>query len=155
MALAAGGLALYESTIPDRLEYDQAGASLEFELRAPAAFALPDDPAAIEVTLDTDLNQQPAEWRAPALREESARQVLAGMVELYYRTSSRLLVFRFPDSRDRIFRLRLAAKPDPEEGWSDWYAVDFVGLPGQPATVAPGPEDPLELRYRIQVWGRE
>ena len=72
-----------------------------------------------------------------------------------YRTSSRLLVFRFPDGRDRIFRLGLAAKPDPEDGWSDWRAVDFVGLPGQPQTEEPGPEDPLELRYKVRVWGSE
>jgi len=43
VALAAGGLALYYYSIPHRLEYDQAGASLEFELRAPAGFALPDE----------------------------------------------------------------------------------------------------------------
>ena len=155
VALAAGGLALYYYSIPHRLEYDQAGASLEFELRAPAGFALPDDPYKIEVTLDTDLNQQPASWLDPARRQEGDRQVLSGTVELYYRTSSRLLVFRFPDGRDRIFRLGLAAKPDPEDGWSDWRPVDFVGLPGQPQTAKPGPEDTFALRYRVRVWGSE
>jgi hypothetical protein len=155
VALAAGGLAIYYNSIPHRLEYDQAGASLEFELRAPAGFALPDDPYKIEVRLDTDLNRQPAVWLDPALRQDGDWQVLAGTVELYYRTSSRLLVFRVPDGRDRIFRLGLAAKPDPEAGWSDWHAVDFVGLPGQPQTVKPGPEDPLALRYKVRVWGRE
>jgi hypothetical protein len=33
--------------------------------------------------------------------------------------------------------------------------VDFVGLAGQPQTVKPGLEDPLELRYRVRVWGSE
>ncbi len=146
---------LYYFSIPQRLEYDQAGASLEFELRAPADFVLPDDPYAIEGTLDTDLNQQPAIWLDPALRQEGGWQVLAGTVELYYRTSSRLLVFRFPDGRDRIFRLGLAAKPDPEDSWSDWRPVDFVGLPGQPQTAKPGPEDRLALRYKVRVWGSE
>jgi hypothetical protein len=155
VALAAAGLAAYYFAIPHRLEYDQAGASLEFELRVPADFALPDDPDQIEVTLDTDLNQQPAIWLDPALRQEDDRQVLSGTVELYYRTSSRLLVFGFPDGRDRIFRLGLAAKPDPADGWSDWRTVDFVGLPGQPQTAKPGPEDPLELRHRVRVWGSE
>ena len=79
----------------------------------------------------------------------------SGEVELYYRTSHRLLVFRFPDGRDRIFDPRLAARPDPEAGWSDWRPVDFVGLPNQPQTVKPGPEDPYELRYRLRVWGSE
>jgi hypothetical protein len=155
VAIAAGGLAVYYFSIPHRLDYDEAGASLEFELRAPADFALPEDPYKIEVTLDTDLNQQPAIWLDPALRQEDGRQVLSGTVELYYRTSSRLLVVRFPDGRDRIFRLGLAAKPDPEDGWSDWRSVDFVGLPGQPQTVKPGPQDALELRHRVRVWGSE
>jgi|SRR5688572_1843747 hypothetical protein len=155
MAIAAAGLAAYYFAIPHRLEYDQAGASLEFELRVPAGFALPEDPYKIDVTLDTDLNQQPAIWLDPALRQEDDRQILSGTVELYYRTSSRLLVFRFPDGRDRIFRLGLAAKPDPADGWSDWRTVDLVGLPGQPQTAKPGPEDPLALRYKVRVWGSE
>lgn len=109
----------------------------------------------MEATLDTDLNQQPATWLDPAKRLEGDWQVLSGTLELYYRTSSRLLVFRLPGSRDRIFRLGLAAKPDPEGGWSDWGTVDFVGLPDQPQTVKPGPEDPFTLRYRVRVWGSE
>ena len=154
VAIAAAGLAIQYYSVPQRLEYDQAGASLEFELRAPAGFAVP-DPGTIEVSLDTDLNQQPASWRDPVLRREGDWQVLSGEVELYYRTSSRLLVVKFPDGRDRIFQPGLAAKPDPEQGWSAWRPVDFVGLPDQPQTVKPGPEDPLELRYRVRVWGSE
>jgi hypothetical protein len=152
---SAGGLALHYYSIRHRLEYDQAGASLEFELRVPAGFALPDDLHAIDVTLDTDLNQQPAIWLDPALRQEGEWRVLSGTVELYYRTSSRLLVIRFPDGQDRRFRLGLAAKPDPEDGWSDWRTVDLVGLPVQPETVKPGSEDPLVLRYKVRVWGSE
>lgn len=155
VAIAAGGLAIYYFSIPHHLEYDQAGASLEFELRAPAAFVLPDDPYKIKVTLDTDLNQQPAIWLDPALRQDGDQQVLSGTVELYYRTSSRLLVFRFPDGRDRIFRLGLAAKPDPADGWSEWRTVDFVGVPGQSQAAKPGPEDPFVLRYKVRVWGSE
>jgi hypothetical protein len=155
VAIAAGGLAIYYYSIPHRLEYDQAGASLEFELSAPPDFALPADPQAMEVTLDTDLNQQPATWLDPVKWLDGDRQVLSGTVELYYRTSSRLLVLRLPDGRDRIFRLGLAAKPDPGGGWSEWRTVDFVGLPDQPQTVKPGPADLFALRYRVRVWGDE
>ncbi|HEV8388462.1 MAG TPA: hypothetical protein VGQ35_01400 [Dongiaceae bacterium] len=41
VAIAAAGLAIQYFSVPHRLEYDQAGASLEFELRAPPSFALP------------------------------------------------------------------------------------------------------------------
>lgn len=80
VALAAGGLALYYFAIPHRLEYDQAGASLEFELRAPMGFALPDDPYKIEVTLDTDLNQQPAIWLDPALQQDGDWQARSSSI---------------------------------------------------------------------------
>lgn len=155
VAIAAAALSIQYHSVPHRLEYDGAGASLEFELRAPAGFALPADPSAIDVTLDTDLNQQPATWHDPELRQEGAWQILSGTAELYFRTSRRLLVFRFPGGRDRIFQPDLAATPDPDQGWSDWRGVDFVGLPDRPQTVKPGAEDPLELRYRVRVWGRE
>ena len=124
-------------------------------MRAPKGFALPADIATIDASLSTQLNQQPATWYDPPLRQEGEWQILSGSVELYYRTSSRLLVFRFPDGRDRIFRPEMSAKPDPEQGWSDWRKVDFVGLPNQPQTVKPGPEDPFELRYRVRVWGSD
>ncbi|WP_119302141.1 hypothetical protein [Dongia deserti] len=154
LAIAGAGLAIQYYSIPHRLEYDEAGASLEFELRAPASFAMP-EASAIDITLDTDLNQQPGIWNDSAPHLDEDWQVLSGTVELYYRTSQRFLVFRFPDGRDRLFRPELAAKPDPEQGWSAWRKVDFVGLPDQPQTVQPGPEDPLELRYRVRVWGSE
>jgi hypothetical protein len=155
IAIAGAGLAIQYFSVPHRLEYDGAGASLEFEMRAPKGFALPADISTIDASLSTQLNQQPAVWYDPPLRQEGEWQILSGSVELYYRTSPRLLVFRFPDGRDRLFRPALAAKPDPEQGWSDWSKVDFVGLPNQPQTVKPGPEDPFELRYRVRVWGSE
>jgi hypothetical protein len=155
VALAGAGLAIQYYSVPHRLEYDGAGASLEFELRAPATFTLPADPHAIDVTLDTETSQLMAVWYDPPQRSEGDWQILSGTVELYDRTSKRLLVFKFPDGRDRIFRPALSAKPDPEQGWSDWRKVDFVGVPGQSQTVKPGPEDPFELRYRVRVWGTE
>src|SRR5262245_29814349 len=85
VAIAAAGLAMYWYSIPHRLEYNDASASLEFELRVPASLALPADRYAIDVTLDTDLNQQPAIWYDPALRQDGDWQVLAGTVELYFR----------------------------------------------------------------------
>lgn len=111
LAIAAAGLAIQYYSVPRPLEYDGAGAALEFELRAPAGFALPSDANAIEVTLDTDLNQQPALWLDTPAQRENGWQTLSGTVELYYRTSQRLLVFRFPDGRDRIFRPISARSP--------------------------------------------
>lgn len=155
--IALGGAILWwqYATTPQHLEYDQAGANLEFELRAPAQLAASLDAKAIEISLDTDLNRMPGSWSNAPLRVEGEWTSLSGDVELYYRTSSRLLVFKFPDGRDLIFKPALAAKPDPEDGWSDWRKVDYVGLPDQPQAMKPRPEDAYELRYRVRVWGSD
>jgi hypothetical protein len=155
--IALGALILwvqYAST-PQHLEYDQAGANLEFELRAPAHLAASLDAKVIDVSLDTDLNQMPASWSDTPPRIEGAWTSLSGEVELYYRTANRLLVFKFPEGRDLIFKPALAAKPDPADGWSDWRKVDYVGLPDQPQAVKSRPEDAYELRYRVRVSGAE
>ncbi len=155
--IALGGAILwwqYAST-PRHLEYDQAGADLEFELRAPPQLAASLDAKAIEISLDTDLNRMPGSWSADPPRVAGEWTSLSGGVELYYRTSSRLLVFRFPEGRDLIFQPALAAKPDPDDGWSDWRKADHVGLPDRPRAVKPRPEDAYELRYRVRVRGSE
>lgn len=155
--IVLGGAILWwqYATTPQHLEYDGAGANLEFELRAPARLAASLDAGAIEISLDTDLNRMPGSWSEAPPQMDGDWTSLSGEVELYFRTSSRLLVFKFPEGRDLIFRPALAAKPDPEDGWSDWREVDYVGLPDQPRAVKPRPEDAYELRYRVRVWGSE
>lgn len=155
VALAAGILAIQYYSVPHRLEYDGSGASLEIELRAPAALATTLDVNVLEISLDTDLNQMPGSWSDDPPRAEGDWTILSGEVELYYRTAQRLLVIRFPDGRDLIFNPHLASKPDPEAGWSDWRKPDFIGVPGQAQTAKPGPDEPYELRYRVRVWGME
>lgn len=155
VALAGVIVAIQYYSVPHHLEYDQSNASLAFELRAPAAMAGTLDRTAIEISLDTDLNQQPGSWADAPARIEDDWAMLSGEVELYYRTAQRLLVIKFPGGRDLIFDPDLPAKPDPDAGWSDWRKADFVGLPGQAQTVKPGPDDPYELRYRVKVWGME
>jgi len=154
VALVAGGVFLYWESGEHRLTYDDAGANLDFEIRTPASFPWPSDKDAIDLELDAGSSRMsptlPDEW----LHRDADWAVLSGTIELYLRVSQRLLVMRMPDHRDRIFRLRLPAKPDPGAGWSDWYKVDFIGLPNQPQTVPPGPEDPFEIRYKISVWGQ-
>jgi hypothetical protein len=153
-ALVGIGLFVFSEIGDDHLTYDGAGATLEFEIRAPAGFALPSAPDGIGVDISTDKNEQPGYLADPWLRRDGDWQVIAGGVELYFRTSQRLLVLTFGDGRDRLFRIRLPSKPDPDAGWSDWHKVDFIGIADQPQTVPPGPEDPFEIRYKVRIWGQ-
>jgi MFS family permease len=144
----------YAST-PQHLEYDGAGADLVFELRMPAALAAGLDIAAVDVTLDTDQNQMPASWSDPPQRVEGDWTIYAGAVEMYFRTAQRLLVFRLPNGRDLIFDPDMGAKPDPDDGWSEWAGVNFIGEKDAPQALKPKPEDQYELRYRVRVFGTE
>jgi MFS family permease len=152
-ALVAGGIFLYWESGEHRLTYDGAGATLAFEIRVPAAFPLPADKGAVDIELDAGSSRMSATLDDAWLRRDADWAVMSGSVELYLRISERLLVLRLPDGKDRLFRLRLPAKPDPDAGWSDWYKVDFIGAPNQPQAARPGPDDPFEIRYKVSVWG--
>jgi hypothetical protein len=70
LAIVAAGLTIQYCSVPHRLEYDEAGASLEFELRVLGGLALPGEVGAVEATLDMDFNQHPAVWHDPPMRQE-------------------------------------------------------------------------------------
>src|SRR5262245_53468112 len=153
-AIVAAGLFVVWQSGDQHLTYDGAGATLEFEIRSPADYALPAEAALVGVEINTDKNQQPGYLDKEWLRREDGYSILSGGVELYFRTARRLLVLRLGDNRDRLFKIRLPGKPGPGETWSEWQKVDFIGLPDQPQTVPPTAEDPFEIRYRVRVWGQ-
>ena len=132
---------------------DEESSEIVTSRRLPCAAAGTDD-SAVGIDINTDKNRQPGYFSDPWLRRDGEWQLMSGGVELYFRTSQRLLVLTLGDGRDRLFRVDLPAKPDPDAGWSDWQAVDFVGIAGQPQTIPPGPEDPFEIRYKVRVWGQ-
>ena len=59
------------------------------------------------MNLNTDKNTMPAVLTDT--RSEDGRPLIAGLVELYFRTRSRLIVLRVPGEPD--FMLKLAANP--------------------------------------------
>jgi hypothetical protein len=152
--LIAVGIFLFWESQEHRLTYDGSGATLEFEIRVPAAYPLPADKSGIDLELDAGSSRMSGYLDDDWLHRDADWAVMSGGVELYLRLSQRLLVLRLPDGKDRLFQLRLPAKPDPDAGWSDWYKVDFIGAPGQPQAARPGPDDPFEIRYKIGVWGQ-
>ncbi len=133
----------------DILRPNQAPLKLEFELRLPPRTALPPRLDVIKVALNTDKNNMPADLLATETRQEGGRLVLCGRVDLYFRTSNRLLALSLPGEPDRIFRLALSASPRISDSYSDWTHVDFVaGTPDSPPHKA-GADDNFDIRYRV------
>lgn len=132
----------------DVLRPNQAPLQLEFELRLPPRTTIPPQLDVVKVALNTDKNAMPARLLAD-LRQDGDRAVICGHVDLYFRTSNRLLVLGLPGEPDRIFRLALSARPRISESYSAWTHVDFVaGTPDTPPRKA-GPEDDFDIRYRV------
>jgi hypothetical protein len=150
LVMASAGFGLWYMLQPHILNANGPTPQLEFEIKAPdgqSVEALKDT----EAELDTDRNVMPAYWKTAA----ETPGVRAGYVEVYYRTSQRLLVLRFPNHEDRIFRLRLPANPMKAKyrAWSDWQKPDFTAKPGEQPSRASAGND-YQIRYRFDYQDR-
>jgi hypothetical protein len=146
---AAIGLGGFWWTNSGPLGQNTAAPRLSFEVRVPVTSGL--RPA--QVTLDTDKNQMPATLKEDTPQPEGDWLVTSGEVELYHRTSRRLLVIDFGNGRQHIFKLKLGASPSASAEWSEWQMVDTVfSSPTQKQGAPPGANDISEMRLRVAVF---
>lgn len=112
---------------------------LVFEVRLPAGAALPNFAREVAFELQTDINRMPGEPRFNQFRDEGGRPVIAGDVELAFRTAHRQLEVKINGQPDRLYRIALSAKA--------------------PHTSEPGPWQPnidgSEIRYRAKWPGQD
>jgi hypothetical protein len=150
-AIGASGLGIWYAAQPHVLNLNGPTPLLEFEVKPPAGQSL-DTLADVEPELDTDRNAMPGYWHTEAPENPNAR---AGYVELYFRTSKRLFVLKFPGREDRIFNLHLPANPmrPKYRAWSEWQNPDFVAKAGaQPDRPSGGSE--YQIRYKLDYQDR-
>jgi hypothetical protein len=133
---------------PTTIYRDGTELMLEFEIRLPTHVT--PRLGSVGVTLQTDKNTFNADLDPTGTRSEGDRIVLTGEVELYFRTSSRLLVLKTTGEPDRIFRLPLAASPRLTDMFSPWARVDFIGDASEkPRKASADATDDFEIRYRL------
>jgi len=125
---------------------------LVFEIRLPpGAEPPPADRDAVE--LQTSRNRMPA--RLTGTRREDGRMVLAGSVEMYYRTSQRTLVLTMPDRTDVLFDIRLGRSPAHAPSFTPWQNADHVAPSGKAEIRRATPADRYEIRYRTEWPGED
>jgi len=124
---------------------------LVFEIRLPPGAAPPSDRDAVE--LQTSENRMPA--NLAAARRDGDRDILAGSVEIYYRTWRRTLVLRMPDKTDVLFDVSLGLTPDPIKTFTAWRRADYIARPGDDPVRRTTPADAYELRYRVEWAGED
>jgi hypothetical protein len=150
LAMASAGVGLWYMAQPHILNTNGPTPLLEFEVKPPDGQSV-ESVAGVEAELDTDRNVMPGYWKE-AVETSGVR---TGYVEVYYRTSQRLFVLKFPGHEDRIFRLRLPANPMKAKyrAWSEWQKPDFVAKTGEQPSRPSGAND-YEIRYRLDYQDR-
>ncbi len=121
---------------------------VNFEIRFPPNAVLPAQLAGLSVDLDTDKNTMPADDLRQA--SDDGRAVLSGDIQLYFRTSHRIVVLHVTGEPDRLFMLRLASNPPGSADFGPWQNVDHVADRPDGALRKGTEEDGYEIRYRVE-----
>jgi hypothetical protein len=125
--------------------------TLEFEVRAPATM-VPDRREDVRVALNTDENG--ADALLTDLRTEGGDRVIAGSVEMAFKTRSRLLVVHLPDQPVRLFSLSLGRDPASTAALGDWEHAKWIDRQAADARPEAAPtDDPVTLRWRVRRAG--
>ena len=150
-SIGASGLGIWYAAQPHVLNLNGPTPLLEFEVKPPENQSV-ENLANVEPELDTDRNSMPGTWRTEAPKTPGVR---GGYVEMYFRTSRRLFVLKFPGHEDRIFSLHLPANPMKSKyrNWSEWQKPDFVAKADQQPGRFSGGND-YQIRYRVDYQDR-
>jgi hypothetical protein len=149
--IAVSGFGIWYAGQPHVLNINGPTPLLEFEVKPPTGQSI-ESLTDVQPELDTDRNAMPGYWHTDPPQNPGVR---AGYVELYFRTSQRLFVLKFPGDTDKLFRLKLPANPmrDKYRVWSDWQNPDFVAKGReQPSRFSGGNE--YQIRYKMDYQGR-
>ena len=127
------------STATPWLNPNNATPLLVFEVRLPAGSALPNSAGEVAVELQTDINTMPGEPKFKLFRRDDDRPVIAGDVELAFRTAHRQLAITIKGQPARVYRIGLTGQAP--------HAAEL--RPWQPNA------DGSEIRYRAKWPGRD
>ena len=87
-------------------------------------------------------------------RRDANRVLLSGSIDLYFRTSQRMVVVKRRGEPDRLFQLPLSASPKQMREPGSWQPVSFIAGPGEQPRK-PDAGDGYELRYRVAWVGED
>jgi hypothetical protein len=111
---------------------------LVFEVRFPAGATLPKSPQGITIELQTDLNTMPGELNPAGFRSDGDQPVIAGEVELAFRTSHRQLAVNIQGQPSRVYPIGLTAWAPHTPEFGTWRRL----------------ADGSEIRYRAKWPGK-
>jgi hypothetical protein len=151
VAAAALGMVYYLSL--DTVNPNGPAPQLAFEIKLPAG-ASPPGGSERPIELQAGKDRMPALMQRAATRDDGGRPVIVGMVEMYHRSSQRMLVMTMPDKTDVLFNIKLAGAPKHSPEFSAWQRADYIAEPGKEQSRRATAADNYEIRYRAD-WGEE
>jgi hypothetical protein len=146
VAIVAAGLGVFWTMRP-LVNPNGPAPLLVFEIRLPPSVAAPPSAADSPVELQTSRNRMPATMQSG--RRDGDREVLAGRVELYYRTWQRTLVLTMPDKSDVLFDISLGLTPEASKSFGPWERAEYIAQPGRGQAQRVAITDRYEIRYRV------
>ncbi len=111
---------------------------LIFEVRLPAGVAVP-QAERIKVELETDLNTMPGEVKPGLFHRDGDKFVIAGEVELAFRTRYRQVAVTIEGQPERTYPIDLSARAPHTAAFGPWQRLD----------------DGSEIRYRAKWPGKD
>jgi hypothetical protein len=148
-ALAAGTVWYLYETRPGLGTSAGGAPRLDFEIRLPPGVEGSALSRNARIELNTERNRMPGQLAAGGGRREGERHVIAGTVELHYRSGWRLLeLLAGPGEPSRVFDLRLPARPGHMREFGPWRRVDFIATGSEQPRPAPASEA-FEIRTRV------
>ncbi|WP_375309606.1 hypothetical protein WHZ77_20520 [Bradyrhizobium sp. A5] len=140
--LCATGIGIYiayaYATATPWLNPNAGNPLLVFEVRFPAGVTVPTSPQGITIELQTDLNTMPGDVTPAAFYRDGDQPVIAGEVELAFRTSHRQLAVNIQDQPSRIYPIDLTARAPHTPEFGTWRRL----------------ADGSEIRYRAKWPGK-
>jgi hypothetical protein len=150
VALAALGVFAYYRS-HDHPVVDGAPPILDFELQAPPNSDLP-DAKTVQIKLRAGESRADGWWDETPPAQVEGRPALTGHLQLYLRTSQRLMVLEFAGEKRHLFQLRLPASPLGRKyrKWSDWQSADCVFTPESNVGQRVAAENAYRVRYLVE-----
>jgi hypothetical protein len=145
-ALVAAGIGYRLATVE---HFSGGNPTMEFEIRLPAGMAAPERKA-IDFEMQAGSQRSGGLFKDNWMRREDNRVVLSGLVPLYTRTSSRILVVTLPGQPKLLFQIGLSANPKPSTDYGAWQRVSYLDDRKQDSQPRkPKADENFEIRLKV------
>ena len=148
-AIITAGIMIRLATVE---HFSDGNPTLEFEIRLPAGMPAPDRKT-VDFEMQAGSQRSGGQFNTEWVRRDGERVVLSGFVQLYTRTSSRILVVTLPGQPRLLFQIGLSGTPKVSDDYGKWQSVSFLDdMKADSQPRKPAATETFEIRYKVPDW---